>query len=68
MLYHDTHVVRTAGAVIVNEEAEYGDVDQDLQSTRRLRHPGVPRRPLGTSNCRYSGYQIGYKATFSSDK
>ena len=41
----------TTGAVIVREEAENGDVDQDLESARRLREPGVPRGPLGTPNC-----------------
>ena len=41
----------TTGAVVVTEEEEYGDVQEDLQSARGLREPGVQRGPLDNPHC-----------------
>ena len=51
LFQHDAPLSYLLLGVELSEEAENGDVDQDLESARRLREPGVPRYPLGTPNC-----------------
>ena len=41
----------TTGAVVVTKEDEYGDVQENLQSARGLREPGVQRGPLDNPHC-----------------
>ena len=44
-------IIRTTGAIVVTKEAEYGNVEEDLQPARGLREPGVQRGPLDDPHC-----------------